>query len=122
MIDELLDGMRLEEQVSLLSGADFWTAVAIARLGIPQVKVTDGPNGARGGGSLVGGVKSACFPVGDRARRHLGPGARSSEMGAALAEEAQDQGRARAARPRPSTSTAPRSTAATSSATPRIRI
>ncbi|MEZ2218303.1 glycoside hydrolase family 3 C-terminal domain-containing protein [Rhizobium sp. RCC_161_2] len=63
MIDDILDKMTLEEQVSLLSGADFWTTVAIERLGVPKIKVTDGPNGARGGGSLVGGVKSACFPV-----------------------------------------------------------
>jgi beta-glucosidase len=46
-IDELLDEMTLEEQVSLLTGADFWTTVPIPRLGVPAIKVTDGPNGAR---------------------------------------------------------------------------
>ncbi|MCM2441103.1 beta-glucosidase [Agrobacterium vitis] len=63
MIDRLLDEMTLEEQVSVLSGADFWTTVPVERLGIPKIKVTDGPNGARGGGSLVGGVKATCYPV-----------------------------------------------------------
>lgn len=87
MIDTLLDRMTLEEQVALLSGADFWTTVAVERLGIPKIKVTDGPNGARGGGSLVGGVKSACFPAA------IGIGAAWNpdlvrEMGVALAEEA----------------------------------
>lgn len=87
MIDTLLDRMTLEEQVALLSGADFWTTVAVERLGIPKIKVTDGPNGARGGGSLVGGVKSACFPSA------IGIGAAWNpdlvhEMGVALAEEA----------------------------------
>lgn len=87
MIDTLLDRMTLEEQVALLAGADFWTTVAVERLGIPKIKVTDGPNGARGGGSLVGGVKSACFPAA------IGIGAAWNpdlvrEMGVALAEEA----------------------------------
>ncbi len=63
-IAALLDQMTLEEQVSILSGEDFWSLPAIERLGIGKLRVTDGPNGARGGGSLVGGVKSAAFPVG----------------------------------------------------------
>jgi beta-glucosidase len=86
MIDDLLNQMTLEEQVALLAGADFWTTVAVERLGIPKIKVTDGPNGARGGGSLVGGVKSACFPAA------IGIGASWNpelvrQMGVALAEE-----------------------------------
>ena len=87
MIDELLDGMRLEEQVALLAGADFWTTVAVERLGIPKIKVSDGPNGARGGGSLVGGVKSACFPVAIALGATWDPGL-ARAMGVALAEEA----------------------------------
>src|SRR5919198_6239511 len=63
-IDGLLDSLTIEEQVSLLSGADFWTTVPVERLGIPAIKVTDGPNGARGGGGLVGGLSAAAFPVG----------------------------------------------------------
>lgn len=87
MLDQLLDQMTLEEQVALLAGADFWTTVAVERLGIPKIKVTDGPNGARGGGSLVGGVRSACFPAA------IGIGASWNpelvrDMGVALAEEA----------------------------------
>lgn len=62
-IEKLLRQMTLEEKVSLLAGADMWHTVAIERLGIPALKMTDGPNGARGGGSLVSGVKAACFPA-----------------------------------------------------------
>src|SRR6185312_14025650 len=63
-IRQLLSQMTLAEKVSLLSGEDFWSLPAIERLGIHKLRVTDGPNGARGGGGLVGGVKSAAFPVG----------------------------------------------------------
>ncbi len=63
-IEQLLSEMTLEEKVSILSGEDFWSVPAVPRLGIGKLCVTDGPNGARGGGSLVGGVKSASFPVG----------------------------------------------------------
>ena len=47
----------------MAAGADMWHSVGIERLGIPAIKVTDGPNGARGG-DFGGGVGSACFPVG----------------------------------------------------------
>ncbi len=63
-IENLLDQMSLDEQVMLLSGIDFWSVAMIERLGIGKLRVTDGPNGARGGGSLIGGVKAAAFPVG----------------------------------------------------------
>ncbi|NCV11277.1 MAG: hypothetical protein EBW44_07165 [Rhodobacteraceae bacterium] len=46
--DELIDLLTLEEQVSILAGADYWSTPAIDRLGIAKLRVTDGPNGARG--------------------------------------------------------------------------
>jgi beta-glucosidase len=63
-IAALLDAMTVEEQISLLAGRDFWTTVPIERLGVPSIKVSDGPNGARVGGAFVGGVTAAAFPVG----------------------------------------------------------
>ncbi|MGV8953557.1 MAG: beta-glucosidase [Cypionkella sp.] len=90
-VDDLLDAMTLEEQVSLLSGEDFWSLPAIARLGIGKLRVSDGPNGARGGGSLIGGVKATAFPVA------IGLGASWNvellhEVGAALAGETKSKG------------------------------
>lgn len=90
-IEALLDAMTLEEQVSLLAGADFWTTVAIPRLGIPAIKLSDGPNGARGGGSLIGGVKAASFPVGIALGASWNP-ALIEDIGEALAEEARSKG------------------------------
>jgi beta-glucosidase len=90
-IIELVDAMTLAEQVSLLSGEDFWSLPAISRLGVGKLRVTDGPNGARGSGSLVGGVKAAAFPVG------IAIGASwnvdlAEEIGAAIAEEVKSKG------------------------------
>ena len=90
-IEQLLDQMTLEEQVSLLAGADFWTTVPIPRLRIPALKVSDGPAGARGGGPLVGGKKTAAFPVG------IALGSTWNvdllrEVGRALAQETRDKG------------------------------
>ena len=62
-IESLLKQMTLEEKVAMAAGADRWHTVGIERLGVPSIKVTDGPNGARGG-DFGGGVGSACFPVG----------------------------------------------------------
>lgn len=90
-IETLLDAMTLEEQVSLLSGADFWSVAGVERLGIGALVVTDGPNGARGGGGLVGGPKAACFPCGIALGATWNP-ALMSEIGAALAEETRTKG------------------------------
>jgi len=87
----LQDALTLEEQVSLLAGADFWTTVPIERLGVPAIKVSDGPNGARGGGSLVGGVKAASFPVGISLASTWNT-ALVNQVGQALGEEALSKG------------------------------
>lgn len=90
-ITALVDQMTLAEKVSLLSGEDFWSLPAIGRLGIPKLRVTDGPNGARGGGSLIGGVKSAAFPVGISLGATWNPDL-IHQIGAALAEEVKSKG------------------------------
>jgi beta-glucosidase len=62
-IDDLLTQMTLDEKISMLAGADLWHSVAVPRLGIPQFKTTDGPNGARGAwGSMA--AQSVATPVG----------------------------------------------------------
>lgn len=90
-IEDLVDQLTLDEQVSLLSGEDFWSLPAIGRLDIPKLRVTDGPNGARGGGSLIGGVKSAAFPVGIALGATWNT-ALAREVGAALAQEVKSKG------------------------------
>ncbi len=89
-IESLLDSMTLEEQASLLAGADFWTTVAVPRLNIPAIKVSDGPNGARGG-VFKDGPTTACFPAGIALAATWNP-ALVEETGAALGAEARLKG------------------------------
>jgi len=65
-VPALVAQLTLGDKTSLLAGEDLWSTVAVARLGIPKVQVTDGPNGARGT-SIPGqpsSVASFCAPCG----------------------------------------------------------
>src|SRR5579863_2551194 len=63
-VENLLRQMTLQEKVAMLAGTNDWYTVPVERLGIPSLKTTDGPNGARGAGGFSAGVKAACFPAG----------------------------------------------------------
>ncbi len=89
-IDELLKQMTLDEKISMLVGADLWHSVPVERLGIPAMRVTDGPNGARGAGGSSGPT-SACFPVGTALAATWNP-ALVERVGAALGEETKAKG------------------------------
>lgn len=62
-VEDLLRQMTLQEKVAMLAGTNTWYTVPVERLGIPSLKMSDGPNGARGAGGFTGGVKAACFPA-----------------------------------------------------------
>jgi len=62
-VEDLLSQMAVQEKVALLAGTNGWYTVSVERLGIPSLKMTDGPNGARGAGGFTSGVKAACFPA-----------------------------------------------------------
>src|SRR6266699_164632 len=61
-VEDLLSQMKMQEKVAMLAGMNDWYTVPVERLGIPSLKMSDGPNGARGAGGFTGGVKAACFP------------------------------------------------------------
>lgn len=90
-IEYLVDEMTSQDQVSLLSGEDYWSLPAIKRLGIGKMRVSDGPNGARGGGSLIGGVTAAAFPVGIAIGASWNK-ALAEEIGSAIADEVKSKG------------------------------
>lgn len=53
--------MTLREQISFLSGKDFWHTASVDRLAIPSVMVSDGPTGLRKSTGL-GTIQAICFP------------------------------------------------------------
>jgi beta-glucosidase len=61
-IDQLLGELTLDEKVAMVAGVDLWHTAAVSRLGVPALKVTDGPAGARG--ERWTGRASASFPCG----------------------------------------------------------
>jgi beta-glucosidase len=86
-VDELLQKLSNSEKVDLLAGkltyiplgipgrikynstdtieigGSFWGTKSLPQHGIPAVRLTDGPNGARGT-KFFDGIRSACFPCG----------------------------------------------------------
>jgi beta-glucosidase len=82
-ISALLGEMTLEEKVSLMAGRDFWTLPAIERLGIPSLRVSDGPTGLRS----VNSEAATVFPVGVALAATWNEGL-SHEVGAAIGREA----------------------------------
>ncbi len=84
-IEDLIGRLTLDEKVSLVGGADAWRTNAVPRLGIPAIKVTDGPHGARGG--TFGEKSAAAFPCGTALGATWDPGL-VREVGAAIGQEA----------------------------------
>ncbi|MEY2571517.1 MAG: beta-glucosidase, partial [Acidimicrobiaceae bacterium] len=88
-IDELLARLSREQKAALTAGADLWRTTAVPEAGIPQLKVTDGPIGARG--DLTSGATSTCFPCG-AALGATWDVELAERVGAALAEETKAKG------------------------------
>ena len=63
-VESLLDALSTEEKADLVAGESIWTTKSFPEAGIPAIGVTDGPNGARGGGLLGTGTATACIPAG----------------------------------------------------------
>jgi beta-glucosidase len=63
-VEDVLSKLSTEEKIGLVSGIDFWHTFPVHRLGIPTIRVSDGPNGVRGT-RFFNGVPAACLPCGE---------------------------------------------------------
>jgi beta-glucosidase len=83
--------MTLEEKATLLTGASAWTTTAMPRLGLPSLRMADGPHGVRrthSTGSMAFDAQAAtCFPTASSTAATWDPGL-LREMGEAIAREA----------------------------------
>ena len=86
-----LAAMTLEEKATLLTGDSAWTTSAMPRLGLPSLRMADGPHGVRrtaSTGSMAFGAHAAtCFPTASSTSATWDP-ALLREMGEAIAREA----------------------------------
>ena len=81
--------MTLDEKCSLTAGANLWYLPPIERLGIPALKVSDGPSGVRGD-SLIG-RRSLSLPCGTAIGSTWNPPL-VARLGGVLAAEAESKG------------------------------
>ncbi len=88
-IEALVAAMTVEEKVSLLSGTDIWRLPAVERLGVPELVMSDGPAGVRGGSFLSG--RSVSFPCETALAASWDPEL-VREVGEALGREARAKG------------------------------
>ncbi len=89
VVEHLVGAMTLDEKCSLTAGANLWYLPPVGRLGIPALKVSDGPSGVRGD-SLIG-RRSLSLPCGMSIGSTWNPPL-VARLGEVLAAEARSKG------------------------------
>src|ERR1700689_4677949 len=91
-VGALVAAMTLEEKAALTAGVDVWHTAAVPHLGIGQIKMTDGPNGARGstGADSLSLTPSICIPCGTALGATWDP-EMVGQASAAVARQARDK-------------------------------
>jgi beta-glucosidase len=91
-VEALLEALTLEEKASLTAGEDMFSTAAVDRVGIPKIRVTDGPAGAKGlSFPGLGGDPSTGIPCGSAIGATWAPDT-AQKLGALVGREALDRG------------------------------
>ncbi len=91
-IQEILKKITIEEKAALLAGVDFMFTNPVPRLGIPSIRMSDGPHGLRvqsegGDNGVAGSEPATAFPTAVSTASSWNPD-NTFKMGEAIAEEA----------------------------------
>ena len=96
-VASVLSQLTLEEKASLCLGSDFWHTAPVARLGVPEIMMSDGPHGLRRQPDhgdhvgISGSAPATCFPTACALGSSWDPGL-VGRVGEALGREARAQG------------------------------
>ncbi|KAI0693903.1 putative beta-glucosidase from glycoside hydrolase family GH3 [Cytidiella melzeri] len=85
-VPQLVKKLTMDEKISLLGAPNWWNTTAIERLGIPAVRMSDGPNGVRGSSHFVP-TPAQCLPCATSMASTFDP-EMIHQVGALLADEA----------------------------------
>lgn len=89
-VEDVISKLSLNEKTRLLAGIDMWHTYSVPRLGVPSLRFTDGPNGARGT-KFFEGVPAACFPAATGLGSSWDPEF-LQKVGQAIARDCKDKG------------------------------
>lgn len=90
LLSSKLGLLSIEDKAAMTAGRDVWTVPGSELIGVPPLRMTDGPNGARGGAFAGEAARSICVPCGSALGATFNP-ALIKEVGALLGREARQK-------------------------------
>ena len=92
--EEIVRKLTAEEKAALCSGKDFWNLVSYPEKGLPEIRVSDGPNGLRKTHAVETGenesIPATCFPTSATTACSFDPSL-MKDIGTAIGEECRQE-------------------------------